>query len=48
MLTLVAPSGEKPVDGQNAYAGTVKETGTYVIEIGTDKTTSYTLKVSVR
>ena len=48
MLTLVAPSGEKPVDGQNAFAGTVKETGTYVIEIGTDKTTSYTLKVSVR
>jgi hypothetical protein len=48
MMTLVAPSGEKPADGANAWFGAAAETGTYTIEIGTDKTTRYTLKIVVR
>jgi hypothetical protein len=48
MLTLVAPSGDKPADGQNAWSGEAKESGTYIIEVATDKTTTYTLKVSLR
>jgi hypothetical protein len=48
MLTLVAPSGDKPADGQNAWSGTAVESGTYIIEVATDKTTTYTLKVSLR
>lgn len=48
MLTLMAPSGDKPADGENAWSGTAAETGTYTIEIGTDKTTRYTLKIVVR
>jgi hypothetical protein len=48
MMTLVAPSGDKPADGQNTWAGTATETGTYIIEIATDKTTTYTLRVSLR
>ena len=48
MLTLVTPSGDKPADGENEWSGAVKETGTYVIEIGTDKTTTYTLKVVLK
>jgi hypothetical protein len=48
MLTLVAPSGEKPADGENAWSGAAAESGTYVIEIATDKTTTYTLKVVLK
>lgn len=48
MLTLVAPSGDKPADGENEWSGTASETGTYVIEVGTDKTTTYTLKVALQ
>jgi hypothetical protein len=48
MMTLVAPSGEKPADGENAWSGTAAETGTYTIEIGTDTTTRYTLKIAVK
>jgi hypothetical protein len=48
MLTLVAPSGEKPADGQNEWSGAAAESGTYVIEVATDKTTTYTLKVDLR
>ncbi|MCW5772025.1 MAG: hypothetical protein KIT16_10355 [Rhodospirillaceae bacterium] len=48
MLTLVTPSGDKPVDGGTRWAGTVKERGLYTIEIGTDKTTTYTLNVVLR
>ena len=48
MLTLVAPSGEKPADGENAWSGTAAETGDYVIEIATDRATTYTLRVTLR
>jgi len=48
MLTLVAPSGDKPADGENAWSGAAKESGTYVIEVGTDKTTTYTLRVVLK
>lgn len=48
MLTLVAPSGEKPADGENAWSGIAAEGGDYVIEVATDKTTTYTLRVSLR
>ena len=48
MVTLVAPSGDKPADGENEWSGAAKENGTYIIEIGTDKTTTYTLKVVLR
>ncbi len=48
MLTLVAPSGEKSADGENAWSGAAPETGTYTVEIGTDKTTTYTLRIVVR
>lgn len=48
MLTLVTPSGAKPVDGGSIWAGVVRERGTYTIEIGTDKTTTYTLNVVLR
>jgi hypothetical protein len=48
MLTLVAPSGEKPADGENEWSGTAGESGTYVIEVATDKTTTYTLRVTLR
>lgn len=48
MLTLVAPSGDKPADGENEWSGAAKESGTYIIEIGTDKTTTYTLKVALK
>ena len=48
MMTLVSPSGQKPADGENAWSGAVKESGIYTLEIATDFTTSYTLKVAVR
>jgi hypothetical protein len=48
MLTLVAPSGDKPADGQNEWSGTAAESGDYVIEVGTDRATTYTLRVSLR
>jgi hypothetical protein len=48
MLTLVAPSGSRLVDGESSWAGVVNERGTYVIEIGTDRTTAYTLNVVLR
>jgi len=48
MLTLVAPSGTKTADGENAWSGAVKESGIYTLEVATDFSTSYTLKVSVR
>jgi hypothetical protein len=48
MLTLVAPSGEKPADGENEWSGAAAESGTYVIEVATDKTTTYTLRVTLR
>lgn len=48
MMTLVSPSGQKPADGENTWSGAVKESGIYTLEIATDFTTSYTLKVAVR
>ena len=48
MLTLVAPSGDKPADGENEWSGAAKESGTYIIEVSTDKTTTYTLKVVLK
>lgn len=48
MLTLVAPSGEKPADGENAWSGVAAESGDYVIEVATDRATTYTLRVSLR
>jgi hypothetical protein len=48
MLTLLAPSGDKPVDGQNEWSGAAAESGTYIIEVATDKTTTYALKVELR
>ncbi len=48
MLTLVAPSGEKPADGENAWSGAAAESGDYVIEVATDRATTYTLRVSLR
>ncbi len=48
MLTLVAPSGEKPLDGGDAWSGNAAESGDYVIEVATDRTTTYTLRVSLR
>jgi hypothetical protein len=48
MLTLVAPNGTKPVDGGEAWRGTLPVSGLYVIEVGTDVATSYTLRVSLR
>jgi hypothetical protein len=48
MLTLLAPSGDRPADGENEWSGAAKETGAYIIEVGTDKTTTYTLKVVLK
>lgn len=48
MLTLMAPSGEKPADGQNIWSGNAAETGTYTIEVATDKATTYTLRLVLR
>jgi hypothetical protein len=48
MLSILAPSGDRPADGENVWSGEVKESGTYTIEVATDKATRYTLKVSVR
>ncbi len=48
MLTIVAPSGEKPADGESAWSGAVTETGTYTIEIGTDVTTRYRINIVLR
>ena len=48
MMTLVSPSGQKPADGENAWSGAVKESGIYTLEIATDFSTNYTLKVAVR
>ena len=48
MVTLVSPSGQRPTDGENAWSGAVKESGIYTLEVATDFTTTYTLKVAVR
>ena len=48
MLSILAPSGDRPADGENTWSGEVRESGTYTIEVGTDKATRYTLKVAVR
>lgn len=48
MITLVSPSGQRPADGENAWSGAVKESGIYTLEVATDFTTTYTLKVAVR
>jgi len=48
MMTLVSPSGQRPADGENAWSGTAKESGIYTLQVATDFTTTYTLKVAVR
>ena len=48
MLTIFAPSGERPADCRDEWSATLKESGEYKIEIGTDKATSYTLRVVLR
>jgi hypothetical protein len=48
MLTIFAPSGDRPADGRDDWSGTLKETGEYKIEVGTDVTTTYTLRVVLR
>lgn len=48
MLAVFAPSGKRPADGADEWSGTLKESGEYKIEIGTDKTTTYTLRVVLR
>jgi len=46
--TIFTPSGHRPVDGLDDWSATLKETGEYKVEIGTDKTTTYTLRVVLR
>jgi len=45
MLTVFAPSGERPAHGADEWSATLEESGEYKIEIGTDKTTTYTLRI---
>lgn len=48
MLTIFAPSGDRAGDGRDIWSGTLKETGEYKVEVGSDVTTTYTLRVVLR
>jgi hypothetical protein len=48
MLTIFAPSGDRPADGRDEWSATLKENGEYKVEVGTDVTTTYTLRVVLR
>jgi hypothetical protein len=49
MLTIFAPSGDRPAgDGRDIWSGTLRETGEYKVEVGSDVTTTYTLRVVLR
>ena len=48
-LTILTPSGERPVDGDALnWSGKLLETGQYEIQIGTDATARYTLEISIK
>jgi hypothetical protein len=47
-LTVLTPSGERPVDGDALrWSGELSESGEYEIRIGTDAAARYTLEVSI-
>lgn len=47
-LTLTAPSGERPIDGDRlSWSGELTESGFYEIVIGTDRTARYALEISI-
>jgi hypothetical protein len=47
-MTVRAPSGDALADGRKSWSGGLPESGTYLIEIGTDETAGYTLEVAIR
>jgi len=46
-MTVLPPSGEAIVDGGLSWNGKLTETGEYQIQIGTDATAGYTLRVMI-
>ena len=46
-MTVLPPSGEAIVDGGLSFNGKLTETGEYEVQIGTDATAAYTLRVLI-
>jgi hypothetical protein len=46
-MTLLPPSGEAIIDGELSFDGKLTETGEYEVQIGTDTTAAYTLRVLI-